>query len=336
MTIKVKMKKAILVAAGGLAMQSGLATAEAGGKVEREQAPRSDGQFPPLQMDQICQPLDICSVPTDDYIQDFDQNEFNGVNGKTSISEDETDRKRLDQPRSFSPVGVIFTGDILDFDNDAQNFRPQMKFVISGIRNDIPVDLLIVYNDRKATLDEQVLTSDIGGGHIGVPVNFNPADANQKDKLQIIAGVTLQPQLPLRAMELLPESPLGIDRGHELRTAVVTIPLTDLSQAVADGRLPEEIYFQAIVIRHSEEGTFDFNTAQYSDVDRFIIDIPFDGGSADRGSKADSFVPDEGETVESSDNYSSKVSADAPPSGATDTSTSATPDTGTTDNGSKR
>jgi hypothetical protein len=315
MTIKIHMKKAALVAAaGGLAMQSSLVSADTGTKFGIEQNPRPEGQFPPLLMDQICQPLDICSMPTDDYMNDFDQDEFNSVGGKfastsarraigdtgsktPAIEEDSNDRQRLDQPQNFSPVGVIFSGDVADFDNDANNRRPQMKFLVSGLRNDVPMDLFIVYNDRKATPEEQILASTVGGGKLGVPLNLDPAAPEQKDKLQIIAGVTLQPQIPVNVMSVLPPSPLGSNTHRDnLRTAVIAIPLAQISQAVADGRLPEDIYFQAVAVPHSPDGNFDFSKGQFSDVDRFIVDIPLDGGAGDTGSKAASFVADAGET----------------------------------------
>ncbi len=322
MTIRVSMKKAALAAAaGGLAMQSTLVSADTGTKFDVEQAQRPDGQLPPLHMDQICQPLDVCTMPTDDFIKDFDQDEFSGVGGKfasgmtrradgdmggktPTYDEDYADRKKLDRPQQFSPVGVIFAGDIDDFDNDAQNRRPQMKFIVSGVRNDVPVDLLLVYNDRKAKPEEQILTSSVGGGNIGVPVNFDPAAAEQKDKLQIIAGVTLQPQIPMPLMGLLPDTPFGSDRGqNKLRTAVISIPVADITQMVADGRLPDEIFFQAIAAEHHADGSLDFAKAQYSDVDLFLVDVPFDGGPGDTGGKAGSFVADEGETPEPTDSF---------------------------------
>jgi hypothetical protein len=352
MTIKISIKKAMLVAAaGGLAMQSSFVSAGTGSKFSIEQDPRPEGQLPPLQLDEVCQPLDVCSMPTDDYINDFDQNEFDGVGGKFSsttvrradagskappVAEDSTDRQSLDKPQSFSPVGVIFSGDVADFDNDANNRRPQMKFLVSGVRNDIPVDLFIVYNNRKATPEEEVLVSGIGGGKVGLPLNFEPGAPDQKDKLQIIAGVTLQPQVSLDVMSALPDAPLGTGRGDNLRTAVIAIPLGQISQAVADGRLPDEIFFQAVVIPHAPDGNFDFTQGQFSDVDRFIVDIPFDGGAGDTGGKAASFVADEGEAP---DNTGSKLGGSTTPtdnSGSKSNSTTPATDPQPTDTGSKR
>jgi hypothetical protein len=187
-------------------------------------------------------------------------------------------------PTPWAHNGVIYAGDVDDF-TDVDGIRPKVDFVISGIDNTQPIDLYLLYNSRKNGENEPpVLKSNRGGGQLRLPAD---------EKMQFIAGVRLQPEQTISGMEPLMDQPTPLgERVKNVRAAVISVSLAKLSQGVQNGRLPDEIYFQAAAF---PAGSLDPNEAQFSEVDHYLIDVPREEDNH-RGSKADAMGGQQNQT----------------------------------------
>ena len=239
-----------------------------------------------LRLDTFCTPIDICSLPTDRYANDFDAGEFSGSKyaTDTSIAADDGGKGARTQPvddvQYFAPNGIIFAGDIDDFDNDPNGLRPKMDFIIGGLRNDVALDVFLVYNKALAAPGANDALGPLRGGSIDIPID---------DDLKFITAVHLKPigpALSTGGAEL--SGPLG-EAERNVRSAVLSVSLADLTDAVARGELPSELYFQVLAVPVDPAApVLDFSLAQASAPELFKIHVPsFDaqGNETDNGTK---------------------------------------------------
>ncbi|EIJ42907.1 hypothetical protein BegalDRAFT_2041 [Beggiatoa alba B18LD] len=130
---------------------------------------------------------------------------------------------------------------------DASNGR--IDFLISGIRNDMDMDVYLAYSTRPSSV------VDLWPASFAGKMELDPLT------LEIIAIVRLRPLSAAYSQA----TPLGV--------ANTTTQATVISLTLSDLRLPQlqsnELYFQSLAVR---AGSLDFTDSQASEVDKFIID----------------------------------------------------------------
>jgi len=230
-----------LIAASKLAVGIGSAVhadepvASLGSKMPAETAPR-------LGLFEIGYPLELLTPPQEGLV---DASTTTGSKNSTPDANAQQNAKK----------GRIWTKIIPKQDANGafpQNTpHPRVDFVVSNIRNDMPVTVYLLYGTK--TVSPQVHIRPNAG-------TFNLDLTTLGTETHILAGVTLQPEMK---MEGLPPSPVGHDLGPKTRSAVISVALTDLSKVQAP-----EIYFQAAVV--PADGNL--AEAQASEIDRFVIE----------------------------------------------------------------
>lgn len=306
-----------LAAAGKLAVQSTAVSAEemlpSGSKLsEVQETENVPHRAPRMRMDQIGTPLDILVPPTDDFMSDFDADEFSGSkydDGEMDAGGKAPKDEPVDEPQYFAPNGVIFTGDIDDFSEAGP--RPKIDFIISNVPNKT-VDLFLLYSDRpfgkkkpgqfdgkpgEPMPEDDALKPTFenpeGNGALGIPV-FDPATGALDADLKFIAGMRIEPQKPVPGFDSNNDgefdipSPFGKPPKHT-RSVVISVSVNKLSEMVRSGQIPHNIFFQAAAFPTTADGlpNIDFKKAIYSDVDQFIIEVPGDepDEASDSGTK---------------------------------------------------
>ncbi|OUD15031.1 hypothetical protein [Thioflexithrix psekupsensis] len=135
--------------------------------------------------------------------------------------------------------GVIYTREI--------NENSRIDFLISGIRNDVPVDIFLAYSTRPGEFPMPVR---VGEFRLDMPT------------MQIIAGVSAPP-----VNHYLQHDPTPIGRATAMTRAVtLTVWLSDLN---APQLQSNELFFQALAL---PAGSLDLKEAQASEVDHFLIE----------------------------------------------------------------
>ena len=166
-----------------------------------------------------------------------------GIPSQIIQTPSQTDRRLFDNAISQSERGIIYT-------RGSEGKR--IDFLITGIRNDIPVEVFLAFSTRPNACD--AFPPGIAGCfELDVPT------------LEIVAWLRLSPQEIISA----DETPLGIAR-LETRSVSIPVRLSALDSPRFQG---DEIFFQALVVPAE---TLDFGLSQASEVDRFLIERNLD------------------------------------------------------------
>lgn len=124
----------------------------------------------------------------------------------------------------------------------------RIDFLISGIRNDIPVDVFLAYSTRP-------------GDGADIPMGFSGKLSLDTPTMQVIAGMYAAPVQHFLQQE---PTPLG---AVSMNTRAITLSIW-LSDLRAPQFQSDELFFQAIAV---PAGTLNLNDAQASEVDHFFI-----------------------------------------------------------------
>ncbi|ALG67431.2 hypothetical protein [Beggiatoa leptomitoformis] len=172
--------------------------------------------IPSLSLNQLSVPADLIRPP-------YRISTDNALWGKADLTE----------------VGTIYAN------NDITG---RIDFLISGIRNDMAMDVYLAYSTRPGSTDLWI--SSVAGR-----MELDPLT------LEIVAVVRLQPAIRF------------YERTTPLGNAVITTQSTVISVNLSDLRLPQlqgnELFFQALAVKSD---SLDFADSQASELDEFIID----------------------------------------------------------------
>lgn len=128
----------------------------------------------------------------------------------------------------------------------------RIDFLVSGIRNDVAVDVFIAYSTRP-------------GNEVDSAPGLSGRFRLDMPSMRILAGIYAQP-----INHFLQHEPTPLGRSEvKTRSVVLTVWLSDLNAPQFQG---DEIFFQALAV---PAGSLNLNESQASEVDHFIINRDF-------------------------------------------------------------
>jgi hypothetical protein len=277
-------KTLLLASASKLALVSGMASAQGGGK--GDEGPAVD-VAPQLKLNQFVKPVDAFVPPLND--QDI------AVTG----SEFE------DEYGGYDNAGVLFVGEIPEE-------GARMDFIVSNIRNDKPTNVFIVCGTQLAPDEEgdffpglDMDWDDYDDEYdddtrqkpelIGAQPGKKPKPAKKPNpglgnkppavrageicvdletEMEVLAGVQIKPSQPLMAQE----TKLGKALEPQYTSTIISVHLSKqkLQQLGLDG---QEIYFQAAALPVNDANPF--AETQVSECDRYLIEPIYEGEGGD-------------------------------------------------------
>ncbi len=132
--------------------------------------------------------------------------------------------------------------------------KKTIDFIIRGIQKTGTVHVFLAYS-KAIGFDDQWPTFTSGQGQLEL----------DQTSLKVLSAMILQSET---MTDLIESNPLGT-LNQDYQTVALPIDLTDLTDIGTDG---ESIYFQAVAVQSNEAGEYLWETAQASEVDKFIID----------------------------------------------------------------
>lgn len=257
-TTHVRLKKTLtLAAAGKMALAAGNASA-ALGKADTDTT--GPGQLPAVSLDQIGYPLDLITPPT----VGVNSQDVEATLGKAGSSSDSF---------ATNSSGFIWAGELRHASTDGKGdetteptttIEARIDFIVNGIRNDIPMQIFLAYATSAGRSDAWIPSAN---GQL----ELDP------DSLQVMAAIQTQ---PVETLVELPATPLGTIPARDSRSITIPLVLSDLSDPSLSGN---NIYFQAIAIPVSTDGSFQWEQSQVSELDHYRIERYVEG--TDSGSK---------------------------------------------------
>ncbi len=151
----------------------------------------------------------------------------------------ERDAGLITNPSERNLDGVIYAQHL----NNAR-----IDFLVSGIRNDIPVDVFLAYSTRPGEGEE-------------IPLGISGQFSLDTPTMQVIAGLYAEPVQHFLQHEATPLGSVSVTT----RSVTLSVWLSDLSAPQFQG---DELFFQALAV---PAGTLNLNEAQASEVDHFLI-----------------------------------------------------------------
>lgn len=129
--------------------------------------------------------------------------------------------------------------------------KKSIDFIIKGIQKEATVHVFLAYSKAAGFADQW-------GEDMPDELELDP------DSLQLLAGITL----PVTTTISNEETNLGRFNDED---AAVVLPV-DLSDLTDIGTEGEAIFFQALAVAIDDSGNWLWETAQVSEVDKFVID----------------------------------------------------------------
>ena len=276
-TTHVRLKKTLtLAAAGKMTLAAGSASAALG---KADTTPTDQNQLPPVSLDQIGYPLDLLTPPT----VGLESGDVEATLGKagsssTSFSESSSGTIWAGELAAAAPTDDgSKSGDTTTEPTATQENR--IDFIVNGIRNDIPMQVFLAYATGAPNPGAWIPTAT---GQL----QLDPAS------LQVVAAILTQ---PVATVAEFPPTPLGHVPPRRSRSVTVPVILSDLSDASLAGN---QIRFQAIAIPVGPEGDFQWDQAQVSEEDMYMISRPVEGGSTGSKNSEDASASKSGDTTE--------------------------------------
>ncbi|GAB6041458.1 hypothetical protein [Endothiovibrio diazotrophicus] len=265
-TTHVQLKKTLtLAAAGKMTLAAGNASAALG----KADTTPTDQALPTVTLEEIGYPLDLVTPPT----SGINAGEADAALGKASGGTGGTSNY------TGSANGFIWAGEMAQSvesnggdgsksGGDTTSASPaqnRIDFIVTGIRNDIPMQIFLAYSPAQNP-----------SGWAPTAVGQLQLDING---LAVLAGVSTQ---PVATFADFGETPFGFVPQRDSREVTIPVVLKDLNDTT-NNYAGRDIYFQAIAIPVSETGDFQWDQAQVSEIDHFVIERY--ESSTDSGSK---------------------------------------------------
>ncbi len=144
--------------------------------------------------------------------------------------------------------------------------KKRIDFIIRGIQKSATNQVFLAYS-KSAGFADQWPEFTAGQGQL----ELDP------ESLKVLAAVHVETQ----DLGIVSDNPLGsVNQNYD--TVILPVDLSDLTDIGTDGEL---IYFQALAIETDDSGNYLWETAQASEVDKFILDQEDNNNGGNSGGK---------------------------------------------------